>query len=717
MAAKQRPVRRALSSGSGSGSGPGSGSGREEDPEHTAPLQAVLVADSFNRRFFPVSKDMPRALLPLANVSMIDYTLEFLTATGVQETYVFCCWMSQRIREHILKSKWNRPTSPNTIHVISSESFRSIGDVLRDVDAKSLVRSDFILVYGDIISNINIAKALEEHKTRRKLEKNISVMTMILKKSSPGHKARCQEDDIIVAMDTKTNRILHYQKTQRLKKFRFPMTMFHSGSDEIEIRHDLLDCHISICSPQVAELFTDNFDYQTRDDFVRGILVSEEILGNQIHMHVTSDEYGVRVSNLLLYDAVCSDVIRRWVYPMTPEMNLTDDQKNAATHSRHNIYRGPEVSLGQGSVVEENVLIGNGSVIGANCFITNSAIGQNCVIGDDVKLDHAYIWNNVRIGDKVEINRSVVCSEVEVKPGVKLNEHCVLAFNVTVGPDLSLAEGTIISMHLPDEEEEEDDDEFSDDAGVNHLESKTKVKGYNQDEVGSEGRGYIWRVAHESDAEDEELLQNLWGLTLNPESGTESESEMSVSSQELDSRIISPQLDDDKVFQNEVLGTLQRGLEENISCDNLVLEINSLKYAYNITLKDVMQITMKVVLEMPLQQHGPGVGSVQYSNTVLSLLKRWMPVFKNYVKRASDQLDCLAAIEEFFTEQEALSLSLVKVLMAFYQQEVLAEETIFRWFSQAASTDQGKKLRKHQGLQKFIQWLEEAEEESSEEGD
>lgn len=31
------------------------------------------------------------------------------------------------------------------------------------------------------------------------------------------------------------------------------------------------------------------------------------------------------------------------------------------------------------------------------------------------------------------------------------------------------------------------------------------------------------------------------------------------------------------VFQNEVAGTLQRGQEENISCDNLVLEINSLK--------------------------------------------------------------------------------------------------------------------------------------------
>ncbi|XP_048448737.1 translation initiation factor eIF-2B subunit epsilon, partial [Rhincodon typus] len=410
---------------------------------------------------------------------------------------------------------------------------------------------------------------------RRKLEKNVSVMTMIFKESSPGHRTRCQEDDIIAVMDSKTNRVLHYQKAHSLKKFRFPMHVFHSSTDEIEIRHDLLDCHISICSPQVAELFTDNFDYQTRDDFVRGILVNEEILGNQIHMHVTSDEYGVRVSNLLMYEAVCSDIIRRWVYPLTPETNFPEDERGFSVHLRHNVYRGSDVSLGQGSVVEENVVIGRGTIIGTNCFITNSVIGYNCVIGDNVKLDQAYIWNNVHIGDGVDIYRSVVCSDVEVKPKVRLNEHCVLAFNVVVGPDLTLPEGTVVSMHLPDQEE--DEDEFSDDGGMNHTPTKAKVKGYNQAEVGSQGVGYIWTTATENDNEDDELVPNIWGLRLNSESESESESEMSVSSREADSRSISPQLDDAKVFQNEVLGTLQRGLEENISCDHLVLEINSLK--------------------------------------------------------------------------------------------------------------------------------------------
>ncbi|XP_004079082.1 translation initiation factor eIF-2B subunit epsilon [Oryzias latipes] len=690
------------------------GAGEQEDEEQ--PLQAVLVADSFNRRFFPVTKDQPRALLPLGNVAMIDYTLEFLTSTGVQETFVFCCWMASKIKEHLLKSKWCRPTSSNTVHIITSELYRSLGDVLRDVDAKSLVRSDFVLVYGDVVSNIDMSQALQEHRQRRKMEKNISVMTMMFKESSPGHRSRCEEDDVIVAVDSKSQQILHYQKTQGLRKLQFPMNIFHCGTDEFEIRHDLLDCHISICSPQVAELFTDNFDYQTRDDFVRGILVNEEILGNQIHMHVTTDGYGVRVSNLLMYDSVSSDFVRRWVYPLTPESNFTDREGQICTYSRHNVYRGSGVSLGHGSQMEENVLIDRDTSIGANCSISNSVIGNNCTIGDNVILDHAYIWNDVHIASNVVIRQSVVCDKVQVKQGVTLDKQCVLAYNVVIGPNVSLPEGTVVSMHHPEEEEEEDDDEFlSDDAQVDQGKDKTKQKVFNPAEVGAEGKGYIWRASSLDDTEEEELSHCLWGLVLKPD--PESDSEDSEPDGPDDPVIPSPEMDDVKVFQLEVLGTLQRGLEENISCDNLVLEINSLKYAYNITLKEVMQILTKVVLEYPFQQQGPQLTPSQYVKLLLPLLKKWAPVFKNYVKRAQDHLDCLSAFEEHFWEQESHWAAMVKVLMNMYELEILEEETILRWFSQGATTDKSKQLRKNPGLQKFIQWLEEAEEFSEEDGE
>uniref|UniRef100_A0A672KK00 Translation initiation factor eIF2B subunit epsilon n=1 Tax=Sinocyclocheilus grahami TaxID=75366 RepID=A0A672KK00_SINGR len=582
--------------------------GADKDEEEQ-PLQAVLVADSFNRRFFPITKDQPRALLPLANVSMIDYTLEFLTSTGVQETFVFCCWMASKIKEHLQKSKWCRPTSPNVVHVITSDLYRSLGDVLRDVDAKTLVRSDFLLVYGDVVSNIDISQALQEHKQRRSMDKNVSVMTMIFKESPPGHKTRCEDDDIIIAMDGKSKRILHYQRAQALKRLHFPMNIFHSGSDEFEIRFDLLDCHISICSPQVAELFTDNFDYQTKNDFVRGLLVNEEILGNQIHMHVTKDGYGARVSNLLMYDTVSSDTIRRWVYPITPEANFADLEGQSCTHSRHNVYRETGVSLGHGSQMEENVLIGRNTMIGANCTISNTVIGANCVIGDNVTLDRAYIWNRVHIADDVKVKQSVICDNVEVKHGVVLNEQCVLAYNVVVGPDITLPEGTVLSMHHPDEEDDEDDDEFlSDDNDVGYRKDKTKLKG---------------------------------------------------------------------------------------SCSSYFLTYghNIVQVQYNTINRDSAVVSLYVSSQ---------------------LLKKWAPVFKNYVKRPQDQLDCLASMEEVFLERETHWAALVKVLMSMYQLEILEEEGIMHWFNQGSTTDKSQQLRRNQGLLKFIQWLQEAEESSEE---
>ncbi|KAJ8011457.1 hypothetical protein DPEC_G00058410 [Dallia pectoralis] len=689
-----------------------------DQEEEDQPLQAVLIADSFNRRFFPISKDQPRALLPLANVAMIDYTLEFLTSTGVQETFVFCCWMSNKIKDHLLKSKWCHHTSPNLVHIITSDLYRSLGDVLRDVDAKTLVRNDFILVYGDVVSNIDVSQALQEHRHRRKTEKNISVMTMVFKESAPGHKSRCEEDDVIVAMDSKSKRVLHYQKTQGLKKLQFPMNIFQQGSDEFEVRYDLLDCNISICSPQVAELFTDNFDYQTRNDFVRGLLVNEEILGNQIHLHVTNDGYGVRVSNLQMYDSVSLDLMRRWVYPLTPEANFTNQRGLECTHSRHNVYRGAGVSLGHGSQMVENVLIGQNTSIGANCHISNCIIGNSCTIGDNVVLDRAYIWNNVHISNRVKIQQSVVCDGVLVKEAVVLNKQCVLAYNVVVGPNMSLPEGTVVSMHHPDEEEEDDDDDefLSDDQVVENSKDKTKQKAFNPAEVGSEGKGYIWKASLD-DTEDEELAQCIWGLVLNPDPVSDSESEASEGSQDVRSRSVSPEMDDVKVFQLEVLGTLQRGQEENIGCDNLVLEINSLKYAYNITLKEVMQILTKVVLEYPFQQQETQLTSTQYTVLLLPLLKKWSPVFKNYIKRAQDHLDCLSAVEELFLEKETHQTAMVKVLMNMYQLEILEEDAILKWFSTGATTDKSRQLRKNQGLQKFIQWLKEAEDESSEEGE
>lgn len=48
-------------------------------------------------------------------------------------------------------------------------------------------------------------------------------------------------------------------------------------NSRIKIQKNLLDTHVSLCSVNVSMLFTENVDHQTRDDFIRGTLVDEEV--------------------------------------------------------------------------------------------------------------------------------------------------------------------------------------------------------------------------------------------------------------------------------------------------------------------------------------------------------------------------------------------------------------------------------------------------------
>lgn len=55
---------------------------------------------------------------------------------------------------------------------------------MRELDSKQIITSDFILVTGDVVSTIPIQDVLQEHKARRKVNKDC-IMTMVLKPAGP----------------------------------------------------------------------------------------------------------------------------------------------------------------------------------------------------------------------------------------------------------------------------------------------------------------------------------------------------------------------------------------------------------------------------------------------------------------------------------------------------------------------------------------------------
>lgn len=128
-------------------------------------------------------------------------------------------------------------------------------------------------------------------------------MTVVLKKSPPGVSTG---QEVIIANDARTKRLLFYQrvKAKKARNCVFPLEIFMEHSD-VEVRHDLFDPEIAICAPSVLSLFADNFDFETRDDFIRGLLINEEILASTIYVaELSNQQYAAKVKNWQMYRIV-----------------------------------------------------------------------------------------------------------------------------------------------------------------------------------------------------------------------------------------------------------------------------------------------------------------------------------------------------------------------------------------------------------------------------
>lgn len=659
--------------------------------------QAVVLADSFNDKFEPLTRKCPKVLMPVVNAPVLEYTLSFLRVSGIQLVYLFCSKDADKISQYIESSQWSDSESSMKVVIVVAKRCLSLGDALRELDARAVVRNDFVLLSGDTVANVQLRQIIDDHRERYKKDKRL-VMTMLYKPAHPRHRTRSVAEETVLVLDDTSQRILHHQNVRSCKKLAIPLSVFQE-SKTVSVRHDLLDCQIAICSPQFIPLFSDNFDFQTRDDFIKGILVEEEILGNIVNLYELDDEYAARISNFHMYDAVSKDIIDRWVYPFVPDnFNTFSNQKSQYSYLRHNVYKQKDVTLARSCVLKENVVIGPGTKIGTNSTIMQSVIGCNCTIGDNVTLQNAYIWDNVVIADGCHVTSSLIASGAQLRKNVKVSPGCIISCNVVVGPAITLGQG----MRLTDEILT-DDDEFSDGKTVPQQSAPVDTT-----LVGPEGKGYVFCGG---DQETKDLLRYLMGLNPHTDDEDATDSDVSEAGQDSDDEL--HLVDDSKLFYKEVLDSLTRAVNENVSWENLVLEINSSKYAYNVTMREVNSLVTSAIMSIPSTTVKHDLEAQEYFKALKPILDQFAPLFKNYMKSLDSQSDCLNSLEDYCSNNANFAPCLMKVLNVLYDKDVLSEDAILRWYNQETPENPSanhKIIRKQ--IYRFIVWLQEAEEES-----
>ncbi|KIY68593.1 nucleotide-diphospho-sugar transferase [Cylindrobasidium torrendii FP15055 ss-10] len=665
-------------------------------------LQAVILADSFNKRFKPLTTNKPRCLLKVANAPLLDWTLESLALAGVQEIFVVCRSHSDLIKEAIAESRWSRPGSGIRIVpiMLARESF-SPGDAMRDIYTRGLVTSDFVLVMGDLVSNIRIDEVVKEHKERRKTNKD-AIMTMVVKESGGRHRTKSKGDSAVFVLNSETSECLHYEPVTgypATKNVSIPREILAEHA-ELDIRNDLIDCSIDICSVEVPSLFQDNFDYlDLRRDFVRGVLTSDLLMKN-IYCYIAKEGYAARVKDTRSYESVSKDILSRWTFPLVPDNNYPGSTSYEHIRGNKYIAKDSSVTLGRTSKVGNNTLIGPSTNISEDVHITSSVIGQDCIIGAGSVIVDSYLFDGVVVGPECVIEKSIIGERVVIKDSCHIPRGCLVGDDVVVGPEAQLEPFDRLSKRRG----EDDDDE--EDSDVEELEASQPT---SIARLGDESNAVLWpKTPPDDEGEDEDDVENFRNLRFmrigdtcsdleesEDESDSEAEEDSSDEEGSVPSGALSNVLDDSSAmnlanadaraegeFQREVHASLERAFAEGHSVDNAAVELKTLRMASNVSLSRVREAVVASIVEKIRIVDDPA-GQMK---EIASVIGRWGGLIDQI--GGVDAVESLSALQMHCASSERMPL-FGKILGTFYNEDIVDEDDIQKWHLLPASRGVG----------------------------
>ena len=133
---------------------------------------AVVLCGGEGMRLRPLTKNIPKPLIKINNKPILYYIISHLLDSGIHDLYIATGYRSNKIEDFM-----NKEFKGVTYKIVNSGKV----DLLKRIkDCANYIENDFIVCYGDTISNINIKKLIRFHKTN---SKKITITAYPLKSS------------------------------------------------------------------------------------------------------------------------------------------------------------------------------------------------------------------------------------------------------------------------------------------------------------------------------------------------------------------------------------------------------------------------------------------------------------------------------------------------------------------------------------------------------
>ena len=129
------------------------------------PVKALILAGGKDIRLPQLGREMPKSLLPIQGRPLLEHTILRLKASGLDEIIISIGQSGQKIRDHFRNgSRFGVEIS----YLEQSQIKRGTAQPLYQAQAQ-LMDNNFLLIYGDVLANIDFGDFLEFHEQQKNL--------------------------------------------------------------------------------------------------------------------------------------------------------------------------------------------------------------------------------------------------------------------------------------------------------------------------------------------------------------------------------------------------------------------------------------------------------------------------------------------------------------------------------------------------------------------
>ncbi len=372
------------------------------------------MAGGFGTRMRPLTCNVPKPMLPVANRPVMEHSLLLLRRHGFEKVSALLYYQSHVIREFF----GDGSRMGLQLSYVTAETDLGTAGAVRLAWEAAGRQGGVLVISGDVVADFDLARILEFH--RKKKSPATIVLTRVTNPLPYG-----------VVITTDDGRIVKF-----LEKPSWG-----------EVFSDTINTGIYLLEPEVLEAIPPDREFDFSKDLFPNLMERKVAIYGCTVMGYWRD-----IGNIQDYRQAQADILHGEV----------DIEIKGAKMGRI----GKDVWIGEGSRIDPSAKLRQAVVVGENCVVgprvqvTNSIIGNGCVLGEGAVISDCVLWDRVEVGAEAELNEDVVASNCSIgrktflAEGVVVSDHCRIGDEAVVKADVKLwpykvvEEGATLSTSL-----------------------------------------------------------------------------------------------------------------------------------------------------------------------------------------------------------------------------------------------------------------------------